>query len=94
MLYIAKVYLKRQLLGVKLYEKYEHFVSDLADEKSALYENVPEGTKFDARRPFIVTSCYDILEYSTVFEYRYENDLVVYCGQAMTEENVRRSRDD
>ena len=89
-MYIAKVYLNRTLLTVKLYENYEHFISDLTDENSELYEELPEDFKFDASKPRIMSACADELAFNTDFEYVYPDGLLVYCGEAVTQEACMR----
>lgn len=89
-MYIAKVYFRKKLLGVRLYENYEHFISDLTDGDSELYSDLPDDCKFCADRPRIKSVCVDDLKFNTDFEYEYEGGLVVYCGEVMTEEAARR----
>ena len=89
-MYIAKVYFRKKFLGVRLYENYEHFISDLTDGDSALYGDLPDNYKFHPSRPHIKSCCSDALKFNTDFEYEYEGGLVVYCGEVMTEEAARR----
>jgi len=89
-MYIAKVYFRKKLLDVRLYENYEHFISDLTDEDSELYSNLPDDYKFYPAWPHIKSVCVDDLKFNTDFEYEYEGGLVVYCGEVMTEEAARR----
>ncbi len=94
MMYVAKVYLNKRLNNVKFYDSYEHFISDLIDSESVLYEDLPEElnfTKIEACHPRICSCCQDDLGFSTDFEYRYENGLLVYCGEIMTEESAREA---
>ena len=37
MLYMANVYVNRQLMNVRVYENYEHVISDIIDKDSDLY---------------------------------------------------------
>lgn len=89
-MYITKVYFQKKLVDARLYEDYEHFISDLTNPDSELYCDLPEDYVFDPRRPFITSACSDELKFNTDFEYVYEDGLLIYCGQAMTEEEARR----
>ena len=90
-LYIAKVYLKRELKDVRFYEEYEHFLSDLFDRKSILYESIPEALVFEVDKPlFIRNGGKDELGFSGDFTYIYPEDIKIYCGTILTEEESRR----
>ncbi len=91
-MYIAKVYFNRQLNGVHLYEDYEHFLSDLICKNSELYDHFPEERLTEIRldRPQLYAEGTDDLGFSLDFEYQYENGLTVYCGTAVTEEELAR----
>ena len=89
-MYIAKVYFQKKLLEVRLYEDYEHFLSDLTDSNSELYGDLPVDYTFHLSQPLIISCCADDLKFNTDFEYRYDGGLIVYCGRAMTEEALRR----
>lgn len=93
-MYIAKVYINKQLKEVRLYENYEHFISDLIDCDSELYDNLPEEVKdkISFKEPKIFSGCCDDIGFLTDFEYRYQDGLMVYCGEAMTEEEFFRKK--
>ena len=83
-MYIVKVYYNAKLNNVKVYEKYEHIISDLINNESELYEDIPEMT--GANMPKIYSGCVDHLGFKTDFEFRFSNGVTVYAGEIMTEE--------
>ena len=89
-MYIAKVYLDRKLMNVRLYEDYEHFLSDLISGGDGFYDCLPEDkaaeTKFD--RPKLFSCGNDSLGFGGDFEYRYSSGITVYCGTALTAEEL------
>lgn len=91
-MYIAKVLINKKLNEVRLYENYEHFISDLINGDSELYDNLPEEVKekISFTQPKIFSGCRDNMGFLTDFEYRYPEGLTVYCGEAMTEEKSRQ----
>ncbi len=94
-MYIAKVYLDRKLMNVRLYEDYEHFLSDLISGGDGFYDCLPEDkaaeTRFD--RPEIFSGGNDSLGFGGDFEYRYSSGITVYCGTALTAEELAREPD-
>lgn len=91
-LFIAKVLLDKKLMGVKMYERYEHALSDTIDKESDLYSCLPEESLMDFSMPKIFTASVDTLEYGVDFEYRYTNGVTVCIEEVVTEEAVRNSR--
>jgi len=91
-MYIAKVYLNRQLMDVNLYEDYEHFLSDLIDGSSDLYDHLPTETVSETRFecPKIDSGGQDDLGFSGDYEYRYDTGILVYCGTILTAEDLAR----
>lgn len=91
-MYIAKVYLNRQLMDVMLYEDYEHFLSDLISGSSDLYDHLPEEKIRDTEfwRPRIVSGGDDNLGFGGDYTYRYDNGVSVYCGTVLTAEDLAK----
>ncbi len=89
-MYMAKVLLDKKLMGVRIYERYEHALSDAIDKDSELHSCLPEDKLMDFRIPKIVTASCDELDFKVDFEYRYQNGVTVCIEEVMTEEAYRR----
>lgn len=64
-MYIAEIYLNHQLMDVNLYDDYGHFLSDLINRGSDLYDRLPEEkvleTGFECECPRIASGRQDDL---------------------------------
>ena len=93
MLYMANVYVGRQLMNVRVYENYEHVISDIIDKDSDLYSNVQAVTDdmlTDFRIPGIHSVSLDCLGYHVDFVFRYPNGVSVRVESVTTAESFER----
>ncbi len=92
-MYAAKTYLNGQLMDVNHYENYEHFLSDLIDKGSDLYDHLPNETVCETvfERPEVVSSQIDSLDFCCNYEYRYDTGITVYCGDIVTAEDLAKA---
>lgn len=89
-MYLARVLLNRNLMGVKVYEEYEHALSDMLDNNSELYSCLPDDKIMDFSTPKIFTASCDDLGFKVDFEYRHKNGVTVCIEEIMSEESFRR----
>ena len=93
MLYMANVYVNRQLMDVRVYENYEHVISDIIDKDSDLYSNVQAVTDnmlTDFRIPGVHSVSLDCLGYHVDFVFRYPNGVSVRVESVTTAESFER----
>lgn len=89
-MYLARVLLNRNLMGVRVYEEYEHALSDTLDNNSELYSCLPDEKIMDFSTPKIFTASCDDLGFKVDFEYRHKNGVTVCIEEIMSEESFRR----
>lgn len=89
-MFIVKVLLDKKLMGVKMYERYEHALSDTIDKESELYFCLPEENLMDFNMPTIFAPSFDAMGYGIDFEYRYPNGVTACIEEAVTEETLRK----
>lgn len=91
-MYLARILLNRKLMGVRIYERYEHALSDILDNSNDLYSCLPDDKITDFTMPKIFTASCDDLGFKVDFEYRYQNGVTVCIEEIMSEESFRRDR--
>lgn len=84
-MFIAKVLFDKKLMGVKMYERYEHALSDTIEKESGLYSCLPKERLMDFSTLKICTLSIDALGYGVDFEYRYPNGVTVCIEEAVTD---------
>lgn len=89
-MYLARVLFNKKLMGVRIYEKYEHALSDTIDNNSELYSCLPDDKIMDFSTPKIFSASCDKLGFNVDFEYRHKNGVTVCIEEIMSEESFRR----
>lgn len=77
-------------MGVRVYERCEHTLSDAIDKDNELYSCLAEDKLMDFSTPKIVTASCDELDFKVDFEYRYLNGVTVCIEEIMAEEDFRK----
>ena len=89
-MYLARVLLNRKLMGVRIYERYEHALSDTLENISDLYSCLPDDKITDFSMPKIFSVSCNELGFKVDFEYRYQNGVTVCIEEIMSEESFKR----
>lgn len=81
-MYLMKVYLKKNLVDVKHYNKFENALADIADENFT--DNLPDEVYETLGNPKVYYGSRDLENIADDFEFRFDNNVCIYVGVVST----------